>query len=138
MNGLPAASFSMTGLRCFTPSWADSVPVCMISPAARKAMPNATPRYLMRLASAMSVSFSEWNCLSAHGSCRPLPFKALTEHLAKLEGAIRPVAVSRRRRPYLLRRPAQPKHDVGPFPLGHLPLRHCFLPELLFQAGLEP
>src|SRR5689334_18554963 len=65
MNGLPAASFSMTGLRCFT-SCAESVPDCPASPI----ITNAMCRYLMRLALVMSFPSAVFSRLLLDGEPR--------------------------------------------------------------------
>jgi hypothetical protein len=44
--------------------------------------------------------------------CWPLPLETSTEHSAKSEGMICPIALSRGRGCHPLNTPAQPKHDV--------------------------
>src|SRR5579862_6115227 len=59
MNGLPAASFSMTGLRCFTACWAHSVPVDATIPATKIIISGNAMRKL-RFTSAMFFLLEVW------------------------------------------------------------------------------
>jgi hypothetical protein len=79
---------------------------------------------------------ARWNGERSNWVAAPLCWwpspETSTEHPAKSEGMICPIALQRGRGCYLLNAPAQPKHDSRPGALGC-----CFLTELIFQAPLE-